>query len=266
MDINNKNELEQNYFVFKNKDILFFKNELMKYSKDGKGLNIEFIGCLLNFEDYTNVFNNNLITNKAEKILEYKNISNKFFEIGFLNKAKKINKRLTENYIRYISLGISNKEKIAFNKKEVKPPNFMSNEKDKIINDEENKFDDNIKDITLAKNFDVDIDAHMKKIFKNLIVFLYKLNLKDECLKYINIFLRLYLNDEKVYYFLFVIHKERGNFNMCQTVLEKIIEVYSNSEKIEEYKNELVNIKNTISQHKNDHNNYLKKMMKSINS
>jgi tetratricopeptide (TPR) repeat protein len=265
MDINNKNELEQNYFVFKNKDILFFKNELLKYSKDGKALNIEFIGCLLNFEDYTNVFNNNLITNKAEKILEYKNISNKFFEIGFLNKAKKINKRLTENYIRYISLGISNKEKIAFNKKEVKPPNFMSNEKDKIINDEENKFDDNIKDITLAKNFDVDIDAHMKKIFKNLIVFLYKLNLKDECLKYCNIFLRLYLNDEKVYYFLFVIHKERGNYNMCQSVLEKVIEVYNKSEKIEEYKNELVNIKNTISQHKNDHNNYLKKMMKSIN-
>ena len=265
IDINNKNELEQNYFVFKNKDILFFKNELLKFSKDGKDLNIEFIGCLLNFEDYTNVFNNNLITDKAGKILEYKNISNKYFEIGFLNKAKKINKRLTENYIRYISLGISNKEKIAFNKKEVKPPNFMSNEKDKIINDEENKFDDNIKDITLAKNFDVDIDGHMKKIFKNLIVFLYKLNLKDECLKYINIFLRLYLNDEKVYYFLFVIHKERGNYNMCQSVLEKVIEVYNKSEKIEEYKNELVNIKNTISQHKNDHNNYLKKMMKSIN-
>ena len=183
-----------------------------------------------------------------------------------MNKAKKINKRLTENYIRYISLGISNKEKIAFNKKEVKPPNYMSNEKDKIINDEENKFDDNIKDITLAKNFNADIDGHMKKIFKNLIVFLYKLNLKDECLKYINIFLRLYLNDEKVYYFLFVIHKERGNYNMCQSVLEKVIEVYSNSEKIEEYKRELVNIKNTISQHKNDHNNYLKKMMKSINS
>ena len=265
IDINNKNELEQNYFVFKNKDILFFKNELLKFSKDGKDLNIEFIGCLLNFEDYTNVFNNNLITDKAGKILEYKNISNKYFEIGFLNKAKKINKRLTENYIRYISLGISNKEKIAFNKKEVKPPNFMSNEKDKIINDEENKFDDNIKDITLAKNFDVDIDGHMKKIFKNLIVFLYKLNLKDECLKYCNIFLRLYLNDEKVYYFLFVIHKERGNYNMCQSVLEKVIEVYNKSEKIEEYKNELVNIKNTISQHKNDHNNYLKKMMKSIN-
>ena len=266
MDINNKNELEQNYFVFKNKDILYFKNELLKYSSNGKDLNIEFIGCLLNFEDYTNVFNNNLITNKAEKILEYKNMSNKFFEIGFLNKAKKINKRLTENYLRYISLGISNKEKIAFNKKEVKPPNFMSNEKDKIINDEENKFDDNIKDITLSKNFDVNIDGHMKKIFKNLIVFLYKLNLKDECLKYCNIFLRLYLNDEKVYYFLFIIHKERGNYNMCQTVLEKVIEVYNNSEKIEEYKNELVNIKNTISQHKSDHNNYLKKMMKSINN
>ena len=273
IDIDNKNDLEQNYFLFKNKDINFFKNELLKYTKNNNNsikkeniVNIEFIGCLLNFEDYTNVFNNNLITNKAEKILEYKNISNKYFEIGFLNKSKKINKRLTEYYLRYISLGISNKEKIAFNKKETKNPNYINNEKDKIINDEENKFDDNIKDITLSKNYNINIDENMKKIFKNLIVILYKLNLKDECLKYCNIFLRLYLNDEKVYYFLFIIHKDRGNYNMCQTVLEKVIEVYSNSEKIDEYKKELEQIKNEINQHKSDHNNYLKKMMKSINS
>ena len=97
----------------------------------------------------------------------------------------------------------------------------MNNEKDKIINDEENKFDDNIKDITLSKFYDIQIDEHMKKIFKNLIVILYKLNLKEECLKYCNIFLRLYLNDEKIYYFLFVINKDRGNYNMCQTILEK---------------------------------------------
>ena len=268
LDINNKEELEQNYFVFKNKKIDFFKNELLKYKTNEKNniLNIEFIGCLLNFEDYTNVFNNNLITNKSEKILEYKNLSNDYFMNGFLNKAKKINKRLTEYYIRNISLGSSNKEKIAFNKKVVKNINYINNEKDKIINDEENKFDDNIKDITLSKFYDVKIDEHMKKIFKNLIVILYKLNLKDECLKYCNIFLRLYLNDEKIYYFLFVINKDRGNYNMCETVLEKIIEVYNNSEKIDEYKKELENIKKIINQHKNDHNNYLKKMMKSINN
>lgn len=266
IDINNKSELEQNYFVFKNKSIDFFKEELLKYKNINNKINIEFIGCLLNFEDYANVFNNNLITNKAEKILEYKNISNNYFTKGFLHKAKKINKRLTEYYIRYISLGASNKEKIAFNKKEVKPPNYINNEKDKIINDEENKFDDNIKDITLSKNYDINIDEHMKKIFKNLIVILYKLNLKEECLKYCNIFLRLYLNDEKVYYFLFVINKDKGNYNMCQTILEKIIEVYNNSEKLEEYKKELENIKSIISKHKNDHNNYLKKMMKNINS
>ena len=268
LDVNNKEELEQNYFVFKNKKIDFFKNELLKYKTNEKNniLNIEFIGCLLNFEDYTNVFNNNLITDKSEKILEYKNLSNDYFMNGFLNKAKKINKRLTEYYIRNISLGSSNKEKIAFNKKVVKNINYINNEKDKIINDEENKFDDNIKDITLSKFYDIQIDDHMKKIFKNLIVILYKLNLKEECLKYCNIFLRLYLNDEKIYYFLFVINKDRGNYNMCQTILEKIIEIYNKSEKYEEYKKELENIKNKINQNKEKHNNYLKKMMKSINT
>ena len=266
IDINNSNELEQNYFVFKDKNINFFKNELLKYKEKDNIMNIEFIGCLLNFEDYTNVFNNNLITNKAEKILEYKNISNDYYMNGFLNKSKKINKRLTEYYLRYISLGVSNKEKIAFNKKDVKSPNYINNEKDKIINDEENKFDDNIKDITLSKFYDIQIDDHMKKIFKNLIVILYKLNLKEECLKYCNIFLRLYLNDEKIYYFLFVINKDRGNYNMCQTILEKIIEIYNKSEKYEEYKKELENIKNKINQNKEKHNNYLKKMMKSINT
>ena len=263
IDINNNNELEQNYFVFKNKNINFFKNELLKY-KENKN-NIEFIGCLLNFEDYTNVFNNNLITNKPDKILEYKNISNDYYMNGFLNKSKKINKRLTEYYLRYISLGVSNKEKIAFNKKDVKSPNYINNEKDKIINDEENKFDDNIKDITLSKFYDVQIDEHMKKIFKNLIVILYKLNLKEECLKYCNIFLRLYLNDEKIYYFLFVINKDKGNYNICQNILEKIIDIYNKSEKYEEYKKELENIKNKIEQNKSNHNNYLKKMMKGIN-
>ena len=85
---------------------------------------------------------------------------------GFFHKAKKINKRLTEYYLRYISLGISNKEKIAFNKKEVKNPNYINNEKDKIINDEENKFDDNIKDITLSKFYNIKLTNICKKYLR----------------------------------------------------------------------------------------------------
>ena len=42
------------------------------------------------------------------------------------------------------------------------------------------------------KNYDSSIDEIMKKIFRNLIVVLLKLNEKDECLKYCNKFLRLY--------------------------------------------------------------------------
>ena len=260
---NIKDELEQNYFIFINKDLNFFKNELSKEKQDK--INIEFTACLLNFEDYINVFNNNLIEDKAEKISEYKNISNNFFSQGYLHKAKKIYKNLTKNYLKHLSLGTANKEKIGFNKKEVKNINYISDIKDNVINDEENKFDDNIKEITMSKNFEKNIDEYMKKIFRNLIVVLYKLNLKEECLKYCNIFLRLYLNDEKVYYFLFVINKERGNFNICKTILEKMIELYNKDEnKLKEYKVELDKIQNILNKNKTEHNNYMKKMMKNV--
>ena len=260
---NIKDELEQNYFIFINKDFNFFKNELSKVNQDK--INIEFTACLLNFEDYINVFNNNLIEDKVEKISEYKNISNNFFSQGYLHKAKKIYKNLTKNYLKHLSLGTANKEKIGFNKKEVKNINYISDIKDNVINDEENKFDDNIKEITMSKNFEKNIDEYMKKIFRNLIVVLYKLNLKEECLKYCNIFLRLYLNDEKIYYFLFVINKERGNFNICKTILEKMIELYNKDEnKLKEYKGELDQIQNILNKNKTEHNNYMKKMMKNV--
>ena len=260
---NNKEELEDNYFIFKGKEINFFKDELQKEKDDL--INIEFVGCLLNFEDYVNVFNNNLIEDKVQKISEYKDLSNNFFNCGFLNKAKKIYKTLTKNYLKYLSLGTSNKEKIGFNKMEVKNVNYINDEKDNVINNEENKFDDNIKDITLSKNYDKNIDEYMKKIFKNLIVVLYKLNLKDECLKYCNIFLRLYLNDEKIYYFLFIINKERGNFNICKTILEKMVELYtSDQNKLDEYKSELERIKNILENNKKNHENYIKRMMKNM--
>ena len=260
---NIKDELEQNYFIFINKDLNFFKNELSKENQDK--INIEFTACLLNFEDYINVFNNNLIEDKVEKISEYKNISNNFFSQGYLHKAKKIYKNLTKNYLKHLSLGTANKEKIGFNKKEVKNINYISDIKDNVVNDEENKFDDNIKEITMSKNFEKNIDEYMKKIFRNLIVVLYKLNLKEKCLKYCNIFLRLYLNDEKIYYFLFVINKERGNFNICKTILEKMIELYNKDEnKLKEYKGELDQIQNILNKNKTEHNNYMKKMMKNV--
>ena len=260
---NNKEELEQNYFIFPNNDFNFYKNELIQ--ENSEKINIEFTACLLNFEDYVNVFNNNLIEDKVEKITSYKNISNNFFINGFLHKAKKIYKNLTKNYLKHLSLGTANKEKIGFNKKEVKNINYISDIKDNVVNDEENKFDDNIKDIAMSKNFEKNIDEYMKKIFRNLIVVLYKLNLKEECLKYCNIFLRLYLNDEKVYYFLFVINKERGNFNICKTILEKMIELYNKDEnKLKEYKVELDKIQNILNKNKTEHNNYMKKMMKNV--
>ena len=47
--------------------------------------------------------------------------------------------------------------------------------------------------------------------------------------------------------------------------MEKMIELYNKDEsKLKEYKDELEKIKNILNKHKNDHDNYMKKMMKNI--
>ena len=62
-----------------------------------------------------------------------------------------------------------------------------------------------------------------------------------------------------------MINKERGNFNICKTILEKMIELYNKDEnKLKEYKGELDQIQNILNKNKTEHNNYMKKMMKNV--
>ena len=255
LDIKNKMEIEQNYFIFKNKNINYFNEELLKFEKENNIVNIEFTACLLNFEEYVNVFNNNLIKNKVEKITIYKNLANDFFNNKFFIKAKKLNKKMTQAYLKYISLGTPNAEKVAFNKDD---KNAQSGD--------ENFFNDNITDITTSKNYDINIDALMKKMNSNLIVILYKLGKKDECFKFCEIFLKLYLSDEKVLYFSYLLNKERGNYEKCKEILNKLLFGYKESGKVNEYKKELEEINTKIIKSQNDHKNYMKKMMKNIAS
>ena len=56
-----------------------------------------------------------------------------------------------------------------------------------------------------------------------------------------------------------------NNYNICKTILEKMIELYNkDNDKLNEYTNELEKIKNILEKHKNAHENYMKKMMKNI--
>ena len=227
-----KEDIEDNYFNFENEEIKY------DFSKSNI-LNISYTCCLLNFEDNLFVLNNKLIKNKTEKLLLYKDISNNFYKKGFLNKSKKINKKIVDNYIKYINL--ENAKNIAYN-------------------DQINKF---TIDVTKSINYSKDIDDIIRKIFSNLILILYKLDKKKECEKYIKEFLKLYLKDEKVQYYNYLINKDYGNYENAKVELNNLIELNQN---FELYKNELKFINEKIQKNKEQHEILLKKMMFQLNN
>ena len=227
-----KEDIEDNYFNFENEEIKY------DFSKSNI-LNVSYTCCLLNFEDNLFVLNNKLIKNKTEKLLLYKDISNNFYKKGFLNKSKKINKKIVDNYIKYINL--ENAKNIAYN-------------------DQVNKF---TIDVTKSINYSKDIDDIIRKIFSNLILILYKLDKKKECEKYIKEFLKLYLKDEKVQYYNYLINKDYGNYENAKVELNNLIELNQN---FELYKNELKFINEKIQKNKEQHEILLKKMMFQLNN
>ena len=85
---------------------------------------------------------------------------------------------------------------------------------------------------------------------------------KEQCLKYINEFLKLYIKDEKVQYYQYLILYEKGNYDSCKTILHSLISINPN-EKM--YKDNLIEVEKKIGKNKEQQINYMKKMMKVIN-
>ena len=231
-----KENYEDNYFQL-GKDRKCF-DEYFKFDKE-KSIDVEFTCCLLNFEENLFVLHNKLIENKTEKLLYYKEISNEFYKKGMIHKSKKINKKIADIYIKYVNL--DNRNHIAYN--------------DQVFKE--------IEDVTTTKSYNKEIDDVIKKIMSNLVIFLYKMGRKDQCLKYINEFLKLYLKDEKVQYYQYLILYERGEYEAAKNILKIIISLNPN-EKL--YKDYLTNVEEKIGKNKEKQVNYMKKMIKANQS
>ena len=231
-----KENYEDNYFQL-GKDRKCF-DEYFKFDKE-KSIDVEFTCCLLNFEENLFLLYNKLIENKTEKLLYYKEISNEFYKKGMIHKSKKINKKIADIYIKYVNL--DNRNHIAYN--------------DQVFKE--------IEDVTTTKSYNKEIDDVIKKIMSNLVIFLYKMGRKDQCLKYINEFLKLYLKDEKVQYYQYLILYERGEYESAKNILKIIISLNPN-EKL--YKDYLTNVEEKIGKNKEKQVNYMKKMIKANQS
>ena len=231
-----KENYEDNYFQL-GKDRKCF-DEYFKFDKE-KSIDVEFTCCLLNFEENLFVLHNKLIENKTEKLLYYKEISNEFYKKGMIHKSKKINKKIADIYIKYVNL--DNRNHIAYN--------------DQVFKE--------IEDVTTTKSYNKEIDDVIKKIMSNLVIFLYKMGRKDQCLKYINEFLKLYLKDEKVQYYQYLILYERGEYEAAKNILKIIISLNPNEKLYKEY---LTNVEEKIGKNKEKQVNYMKKMIKANQS
>ena len=231
-----KENYEDNYFQL-GKDRKCF-DEYFKFDKE-KSIDVEFTCCLLNFEENLFVLHNKLIENKTEKLLYYKEISNEFYKKGMIHKSKKINKKIADIYIKYVNL--DNRNHIAYN--------------DQVFKE--------IEDVTTTKSYNKEIDDVIKKIMSNLVIFLYKMGRKDQCLKYINEFLKLYLKDEKVQYYQYLILYERGEYESAKNILKIIISLNPNEKLYKEY---LTNVEEKIGKNKEKQVNYMKKMIKANQS
>ena len=231
-----KENYEDNYFQL-GKDRKCF-DEYFKFDKE-KSIDVEFTCCLLNFEENLFVLHNKLIENKTEKLLYYKEISNEFYKKGMIHKSKKINKKIADIYIKYVNL--DNRNHIAYN--------------DQVFKE--------IEDVTTTKSYNKEIDDVIKKIMSNLVIFLYKMGRKDQCLKYINEFLKLYLKDEKVQYYQYLILNERGEYESAKNILKIIISLNPNEKLYKEY---LTNVEEKIGKNKEKQVNYMKKMIKANQS
>ena len=227
------NNYEDNYMLFKGFDICDYIN------KDIDN-NIELIVCLLNFEEEIFVLNNKLLENKAEKLMLYKEIANNFYKRGLLHRAKKINKKLVDMYIKYINLGKVNEITL-------------------------NKENEGVYDITTSTSYDKELDSILKKVFSNLIIILYKMNRIIQCEEYIKLYLNYYIVDEKVMFYKYKILLNKGDYDNASTIIKKLIEYLEQNNilnNIELYKKDYDYVIHKIEQGKINNKNLIKKMMK----
>lgn len=215
------------YFKILNTDIELYGNESNEYD-------ITF--CLVNFQENYALFNNSAFTpqQQYEKVMVYKKIANDYYSKNLLKRAKRINKYLVDEYIKYINL---------------KDKNQLTHNKEHIIQKV------NIQDTDLELN----IMTELKRIHSNLIMILFKQGKNKKCDDYINqYFITQNQEDEKVLFYKYKILLQLTHYEEAKIFLEKLI----NNTGKQEYSIELQKLNSTIFANKKNKDIFVKKMFK----
>jgi hypothetical protein len=188
----NSTEIKEELIRLSNKDIDFIElinAENLHDSKNLQNFNFEITFCLLNFQENYSIFNKNIILynedEKIEKLKSYKNSANFFFAKNKLNKAKKINKFLANEYLKYLNVDkiLHTGDLLVKNKSEFFHP--------KILFD----FFDTKKYSKIPKNFERLFYEEMKKVFCNLLLIYFKLNKIKKFEEFFNLFFHVFKNE-----------------------------------------------------------------------
>jgi hypothetical protein len=201
---------------------------------------------LLNFLERPSLFNKIYSEEtQLKKLMEYKSRANFFFSKSILNKSKKINKYLVDEYLKYSNLerGVN---KLTQNQSDFNQINLLQNDPLSVVQQ--------------------NIHTEMKKINSNLILIYFKMKKYKKCDEYIQIFFILFdkeQKDEKILYFKYKILKEGFKFfDQAKLFIEKLIECHPESRNLPEYTLELNEMNKKISENLKQKNNFVKKMFK----
>ncbi len=297
-----KQRLKNEFIKLKNKNIDFKKDEEFK----NKDLTFDVTLCLINFQENFSIFNKNIIIldeeAKYKRLIEYKNEANFYFNNWQLNKSKKINKFLVNEYTKYINVDNSKTSDLLVRNKD----DFIKPElKFEFMKMEENECPIKKDQMKSERNFYYE----MKKIFSNLILVYFKLEKVKKCQEYIDLFYHIFIHEfslrltnagennkqnvftldeiyEKVLLVEFKLKLKLLELNQSEILINRLISFYHlemNLEKkpvfefpsniiienkesvISRYNNhtkEFQNLKDKIKKTENDKNNLFKKMFK----
>ncbi len=214
------------YFKIQNSDI-----EIMNQNAD-----YEITVCLINFQESFNLFNKSLQTDdeRLNKVKHFRTLANYYFSQKLMERSLKINKYLTDEYIKYVSL---------------KDKNMLSHNKTEVIQTA------NIAETDLSD----DIKSEFRKAHSNLILILFNKGDLKHCNEYIDQFFTVQdNNDEKVNFYKYIVLYSLHKYKESKHFLEKLCE----SKNKENYLPLLSEINTLIDGQIKQKNTFIKKMFK----
>lgn len=199
----------------------------------------EILICLINFQENSTILNKSVYSKEAINfnVANYKKQANYFYSKGLLKRAFKINKYLTDEFIKVINL--TDKKLLTHNQE-----TFTQTAK-----------------LEQTSEIAQELKEELLKVFSNLILILFKLKQYKLALDYIKQFHIIESRkNEKVLCFEYNINKELGNLKEAKDILLTLIDFTSK----EEYKTNLTLILKQIEFNSKTKNKFVKKCFEAL--